>query len=108
MFGPLDPFLIVFLTGLLVSYLVTPRLRGLAERHGVVDLPDERRPHRQPTARGGGLAIVLAFHAACLVAVTLPWPGLGGGLDIHWWQRFAAASLVLVVVGLIDDIRGTQ
>lgn len=108
MFGDLDKYLLVFLVGLVVTYLLTPVVRGLAIRFGVVDLPDARRPHKRPTARGGGLAVVLGVHAAALTAVLFPWPQLAGALDWAWWQRFALASLVLLVVGVIDDIRGMK
>src|SRR5262245_8628209 len=106
MFGFLDKYITVFLTGLLVSYLLTPWVRKLAVQFGVVDLPNERRPHKRPTARGGGLAVVLGVHAACLMALAFPWFQFAGSLDIHWWQRFTIASLVLLLVGLIDDVRG--
>ena len=56
MFTTLVPFLVVFLTGLVVSLVLTPWGRARAHRHGVVVLPNERRPHRRPTARGGGVA----------------------------------------------------
>jgi UDP-N-acetylmuramyl pentapeptide phosphotransferase/UDP-N-acetylglucosamine-1-phosphate transferase len=108
MFGDLDKYVLVFLVGLTVTYLLTPVVRGMAIRFGVVDLPDARRPHKRPTARGGGVAVVLGVHAACLVAVLFPWPKVAGALDFGWWQKFALASLVLVVVGVIDDIRGMK
>jgi len=108
MFGDLDKYVLVFLVGLAVTYLLTPVVRGMAIRFGVVDLPDARRPHKRPTARGGGLAVVLGVHAACLVAVLFPWPKVAGALDFGWWEKFALASLVLVVVGVIDDIRGMK
>ena len=56
MFGDFDKYIVVFLTGLLVTYLLTPVVRSLATRFGVVDKPDARRPHKRITARGGGLA----------------------------------------------------
>ncbi len=108
MFGDLDKYLMVFLVGLLTTYLLTPVVRALATRYGVVDLPDARRPHKRPTARGGGLAVVLGVHAACLVAVLFPWPQLAGAIDIHQWRHFALASLILTVVGVADDIRGLK
>lgn len=108
MFGDLDKYILVFLTGLVVTYLLTPVVRGLAIRHGVVDLPDARRPHKRPTARGGGVAVVLGVHAACLMAIVFPWPKMAGGLDLIWWEKFALSSAVLVVVGVIDDIRGMK
>jgi UDP-N-acetylmuramyl pentapeptide phosphotransferase/UDP-N-acetylglucosamine-1-phosphate transferase len=108
MFGDLDKYILVFLTGLAVTYGLTPLVRFTAIRLGVVDLPDARRPHKRPTARGGGLAVVLGVHAACLVAVFFPWPQMGGSVDFIWWRRFALASLVLLVVGIIDDVRGMR
>ncbi len=108
MFDGFDKYLAVFLVGFVVTYLLTPVVRFLAVRLGVVDLPNERRPHKRPTARGGGLAVFLGFHAACLMAVLFPWPKFAGGLDFAWWERFALPSLVLLIVGLIDDIRGMR
>jgi len=108
MFGDFDKYLAVFSVGLAVTYLLTPMVRALAIRFGVVDLPDARRPHKRPTARGGGLAVVLGVHAACLSVVLFPWPHVAGGLDFNWWKRYALASLVLLVVGVIDDIRGMK
>ena len=100
--------MLVFLTGLLVTYLLTPAVRGLAIRMGVVDLPGARRPHKRPTARGGGLAVVLGVHAACLVAILFPWQQTPGALNFTWWEKYALASLVLLVIGVIDDVRGMK
>ncbi|HEY1662558.1 MAG TPA: hypothetical protein VGI03_09085 [Verrucomicrobiae bacterium] len=108
MFGDLDKYILVFLTGLLVSYLLTPVVKALACRFGVIDLPSERRPHQRPTARGGGVALFIAVQAACLLAFALPWPRGSSGLDFAWWQRFALASLILFIVGIVDDVRGMK
>jgi UDP-GlcNAc:undecaprenyl-phosphate GlcNAc-1-phosphate transferase len=108
MFGDLDKYILVFLVGLVVTYLLTPMVRSLAVRYGVVDKPDARRPHKRTTARGGGVAVVLGVQAACLAAVLFPGPRLAGALDFAWWQKFALASLVLLVVGVVDDIRGMK
>jgi UDP-N-acetylmuramyl pentapeptide phosphotransferase/UDP-N-acetylglucosamine-1-phosphate transferase len=106
MFGTLDKYIVVFLTGLVTTYLLTPIVRAVAARFGIVDLPGERRPHKRPTARGGGLAVVLGVHAACLMALAFPWPEVAGALNLAWWRHFLMASAVLLVIGLIDDIRG--
>jgi UDP-GlcNAc:undecaprenyl-phosphate GlcNAc-1-phosphate transferase len=108
MFGDFDKYFMVFLTGLLVSYLLTPVVKMLAFRFGVVDMPSERRPHQRPTARGGGAAVFIAVQVACLLAFALPWPRKVGGLDIVWWQHFALASLILFFVGIVDDVRGMK
>lgn len=108
MFGDLDKYLAVFLTGLVVTYLLTPWVRALARRWGVVDVPKGRHQHAQPTARGGGVAVFAGVHAACLIALVLPWAPFAGGLSLAWWGRFAAASAILLGVGLIDDVRGVR
>jgi UDP-N-acetylmuramyl pentapeptide phosphotransferase/UDP-N-acetylglucosamine-1-phosphate transferase len=80
----------------------------VAHRFGVVDQPGVRRAHQHPTARGGGVAVVIGVHAACLMVVLFPWPEMAGGLGFSWWKRFALASLILFVVGVIDDVRGMK
>lgn len=104
MFDDLDKYIAVFLTGLLVTYLITPAVRKLAVRHGVVDKPDERRPHKHPTARGGGIAVVLGVFAASALALVCNW----SSVTASWWQHYFAASILLAVVGVIDDIRGMR
>ena len=89
-----------------MTFLLTPLVRSLALRFGIVDLPNERRPHKRPTARGGGLAVVMGVQAGCLVALAFPWHEFQGGFDFHWWRAYTIASLVLVIVGIIDDVRG--
>lgn len=109
MFGDLDKYFLVFLTGLTVSYFLTPLVKKLAFQFGVVDLPNERRPHQRPTARGGGVALFIGVQVACFLAVAFPWPNkLAGELDFAWWWHFAIASSVLFVVGIIDDVRGMK
>ena len=105
MFGHWDKYIVAFLIGLVVTYLLTPLVRAMAARFGIVDLPNERRPHQRVTTRGGGLAVVLGVHAACLAAIILP-HRFTEGLDLHWYFYYAGASLILLVVGLLDDIRG--
>lgn len=108
MFGELDKYLLAFFSALVVTYLLTPRIRAIAIRLGVMDLPNERRPHKQPTARGGGLAVVIGVHVACLVVLFIPGSFRSEGFDLNWWLGFAPGSVILLVVGLLDDIRGLR
>lgn len=107
MFGNLDTYVAVLLTGLAVTYFLTPVVRILALRVGAVDLPNERRPHKRPTPRGGGLAVVLGVQSACLVALALS-AHQSDGLDFGDWVAFIRASLVLLVIGILDDVRGLR
>src|ERR1022692_3343530 len=106
MFGDFDKYIAAFLTALVVTYRLTPLVRALAGRFGIVDLPNERRPHKHPTARGGGLAVIVGVYAACFLALAFPAGTRPGGFDLHWWLSFLPSSLILLVIGLVDDIRG--
>ena len=46
----------------MISYVATPFVKKLAFKIGAVDVPkDNRRMHKTPIPRLGGLAIVIAF-----------------------------------------------
>ena len=70
------PFLTRVLLALAVaaatSYLATPFVKKLAVRIGAVDVPkDNRRMHKVPIPRLGGLAIVIAFLLCTFLFVKL-------------------------------------
>ena len=51
----------------LVSFASTPVVKSLAYKIGAIDVPnDERRMHKKPIARLGGLAIFYGFIVAIL------------------------------------------
>lgn len=78
-----------------LSWLLTGRVMTYG-RQRLMDLPNDRSSHEQPTPRGGGLAIVIAFSLSLLILFAvglLPWPLL----------MALSALLPLAVVGFIDD-----
>jgi UDP-GlcNAc:undecaprenyl-phosphate GlcNAc-1-phosphate transferase len=92
---PLLPW-VSFLLPFLLSWLLTASLLRLAPRLGLVDHPNARKVHKERTSSGGGLAIYLAMVVsfACL-------PHEGEGPS----ARILAFGLVIVLLGLIDDLR---
>jgi UDP-N-acetylmuramyl pentapeptide phosphotransferase/UDP-N-acetylglucosamine-1-phosphate transferase len=93
----------VFLTGLLVTLLLTPLWRRVAPRLGFVDTPDARRIHLGPIPCAGGLAVFAGFHAACALIYLFPWLPFGGLLTMNWWLGFVAVSSCVVALGVLDD-----
>jgi UDP-GlcNAc:undecaprenyl-phosphate GlcNAc-1-phosphate transferase len=104
----LAKYVVTGTVGFGVTLLLTPLVRSLAIRYGVVDHPGERRAHKAPTPRGGGLAVVIGFYCAALTAFHFPWEWSAGNLNAGWLHNFLLASGVLVVVGLLDDVRGLR
>jgi len=93
-------YLLGFGLAFVVTAAITPAIRKIALDHGIVDHPDlgGRKIHRRPIAYLGGVAIFVGFLAA--VSVFMP------------FGRQLAALLtgcaILVLVGVIDDIRGLR
>ncbi len=79
----------------LVSFTTTPLARVFAYKVGAVDVPkDDRRMHKKPIPRIGGLAIFAGFVVASLTFCRLT-PSLVSVL---------LGGLVIVAVGVLDDI----
>lgn len=95
----------VFVAAFLVTLLITPLVKKLAEAGGVVDLPDfNRKAHRQPVAYLGGLAV----FAGLLAAIGLSYASSG---DVP--PNFAPVPMAVVIgmvaitfTGLADDVWG--
>jgi UDP-GlcNAc:undecaprenyl-phosphate GlcNAc-1-phosphate transferase len=92
----LDPRLILaFFLPFLVSLLGTAAVLRWAPALRLLDIPNERKIHSRPIATGGGLAIFAAWAAT----VCLPWFQFEGVWVI------SAAALIIMVLGLADDLR---
>ena len=95
---------ILFFSGFLFTFLLTPWIRKIALKLDVTDKPDSRRIHDHPIPYGGGIAVFSGFHIACIVLFFIPWSPFSGIIDFIWWQNFFVVSFLLLIVGLIDDI----
>ena len=89
-----------FLSTLLLSTLITisliPICRLLAIRMNIVDMPDERKVHTEPIPRIGGVAMAIGAFVPVL-------------FQTHgdpFMKSLFLASAVIVVFGLLDDVKG--
>jgi UDP-GlcNAc:undecaprenyl-phosphate GlcNAc-1-phosphate transferase len=91
---------------LVLCLLLTPIVRMLASRWGLVDRPDGRRKlHSRAIPLGGGLAVLCASAGALVIAAAL-WglpPELDGKEHTHLYGLLLA-SVILCVAGLADDV----
>lgn len=87
----------------IISLVLTPICRDIFRSYGVVDQPDgERKVHRYPIPRVGGLAIAIAY----LVAYVLVRPEAGSPLAQQLslvWRLLPGAALAFGI-GLLDDL----
>lgn len=57
---------IAFLLAFITSFVITPYTMRLAHKVGAIDLPGERKIHKKPIPRLGGLAIITGFLLSVL------------------------------------------
>lgn len=92
----MNKYVMVFLIALVVSLAMTPLARKLAFKIGAIDVPkDDRRVHKTPIPRLGGLAIYLGFVVSVLFM--LPMSKAIAGMLI--------GGTLIVAMGIVDDIK---
>lgn len=99
-------YLISFTLAFIVAFASTPAVRRLAFFAGAVDVPkDERRMHKRPIPRFGGLAIVSAFFVAIGFNMASVWLGISEILpiDIKLVGLLAGAAII-IGSGVMDDM----
>jgi UDP-GlcNAc:undecaprenyl-phosphate GlcNAc-1-phosphate transferase len=94
-----------------LALVITPWLRNTANRFGFVDLPDaSRKLHSGAIPRVGGLGVALAYVLALAFIVVAPYRNLNFDIPrgISLALSLAPAAVIVLGVGLIDDIRGLK
>ena len=85
-----------FIISFAFTFATTPLVRRFAFKIGAIDIPkDNRRMHKKPTPRIGGLAIIFGFTVATL-CFAQPSRQLYGTL---------AGAAIIAVMGVIDDCK---
>ena len=85
-----------FIVSFAFTFATTPLVRRFAFKIGAIDIPkDNRRMHKKPTPRIGGLAIIFGFTVATL-CFAKPSRQLYGTL---------AGAAIIAVMGVIDDCK---
>jgi UDP-N-acetylmuramyl pentapeptide phosphotransferase/UDP-N-acetylglucosamine-1-phosphate transferase len=103
--GTLPPGIAVlaFLVATAAAYTIILWLRPVLRRYALAH-PNARSSHANPTPQGGGIAVV-AVTVALMVLVPLLRPDVApnAGAQI---ASVAGATLLLAVIGFVDDARG--
>lgn len=94
-FNMIAVILLPLVVALVIGFLSTPIVKSFAYKLGAIDVPkDERRMHKVPIPRMGGLAIFLGFIISVLLFVEVD----------DQMKGILLGSVIIVVMGIIDDI----
>lgn len=87
--------IIAFVLSGIISFASTPLVKVFAQKVGAIDVPlDDRRMHKQPVPRLGGLAIFFGFIMSIVLFA-----------DINKQLRgILIGAVIIVVLGCIDDV----
>ena len=84
---------------LVLSAVLTRVVLWFAFRHDLLDHPNERSSHTTPTARGGGIAIVIASAIGLLLL------GMRGAAEPPLIVAVLGGGTAVAIAGFIDDRR---
>jgi len=101
---------VLAVSSFLLALVLTPVVRNLARRWHLVDEPgEERRIHKDPVPRLGGVSIVLAYAGAfgLLLAIRFS-AGTMVREAMPLVARLAPAAVAMFAVGLTDDLWGLK
>ena len=88
---PLLPILIALTT----TFLAISLLRNLAIRIDLVDYPNNRKPHTGSVPLIGGIAMYIGLVVSILATK----------IDLNQYNYFLLGSLIIVMIGVLDDFR---
>ncbi len=88
-------WLYLFASAFLLALILTPLMRFAAARLKILDVPDERKIHKKPMPKLGGLAIYISYALVIIInfdfSIELKGIMIGG--------------TIVLLIGLLDDIR---
>ena len=103
MISKILPYVSVFLGSLGLTLILTPIVREVNRKLGMIDKPDPRRINKVPIPRGGGLAIVLGMAISYGVFLSVTGRPCVYGLSNAVSLKMTILALSTALWGLADD-----
>lgn len=86
----------ILLTGILISFCLTPVVKLLSFKIGAVDEPGERKVHERKMPRLGGVAIFFSFLISLFIYIPFS--------EFYSLLGLLLGGLIILIVGVVDDI----
>ena len=92
----------LFLPSFILSFVGTHLFKRIAYRFQIMDVPNIRSSHSQPTPRGGGVAIFFSFYLVLFFALLF---FERGPFDLKWVRGLVLGGMVVSLGGFLDDVK---
>lgn len=95
--------LMMVITGIVVAlvlgatYICTIWVIRNARNLGLIDIPNQRSSHSQPTPRGGGVVFTGTFYIGLLILFAI------GVVDENWMLGLLIGGPLVAIIGFLDD-----
>ena len=100
---------VVFAVALGCSAILTPLVRNAAVRSNLLDIAaSSRKVHAQPIPRLGGIAIAAGFLVPIVGLLIFHPSGALFSLELKRTAGLLAGGLLIIALGLYDDLRGAN
>ena len=104
-------YILAFLAAVsfLLALLITPLVRSISCRLGLVDHPTDRKRHPLGIPRLGGVAVLAAYALAYVFALLAHFSTddrIRHGLNLVW--LLSPAVLIIFFTGFVDDVKGIK
>ena len=89
-----------FLIAFVLALVIVPVVRSFCLKKGLVDIPNDRKVHKKPIPRLGGVAIWLCTILTFIILVFVNWDyPYGNGLS-----GILVGGSIMFLLGLVDDL----
>ena len=96
----------LFLIPLALSLAITPLVIAYAKRVGAMDQPNERKVHKNPVPRLGGVAIYASFFLSLVIAVYLdPKAEIFSSMTPYNGVMLVISLTLVLLLGIWDDLQ---
>lgn len=102
---------IAFLLAFITAFVITPYTMRLAHRVGAIDMPDNRKVHKKPIPRLGGIAIIVGFLVSViylLIIFSVENTLVLASDEILKLVGFFIGIILLGILCFIDDTKGVH
>lgn len=100
--------IIAFVLSVLCGFLLIPRILIFCKNKRIYDIPNQRKLHRTPVPRLGGIVFMPSMLISFIIAITiLGWQSNSRHISISLWTLYFIISLLIIYfIGVVDDLIG--
>ncbi len=102
----MDYTYLIFFIPLAISLFLTPVVITYAKKIGAMDQPNERKVHKEPIPRLGGIAIYVSFFLSLIIAIIIdPDINAMAGSNSQNGIMLVASLTIVLLLGVWDDLK---